>query len=63
MTRSANHAPEACGAVSLRSFADRVGLREQTLIRWARAGRILGARKHPLTKKCWIFPPAKILFP
>lgn len=61
--KSAHHAPEDCGAVSVRAFADRHGLREKTLLTWIRKGRILGAAKHPLTKKWWIFPPAKILYP
>jgi hypothetical protein len=62
-TPSQHHAPEDCGAVSLRAFAARLGLREARLLSWCRKGRILGARKHPLTKKWWIFPPAKILYP
>lgn len=49
--------------VSLRAFAESSGIREGQLLRYAKQGRILGARKHPLTKKWWIYPPAKLLFP
>jgi hypothetical protein len=47
--------------LSLRQFALRVGLPEKTVLRYIHAGRIFGARKHPLTKKWWIYPPAKLL--
>jgi hypothetical protein len=47
--------------VSLRMFASNVGISEDTALRYCRAGRIFGARKHPLTKKWWIYPPAKLL--
>lgn len=49
--------------VSLRAFAEQTGIREGQLLKYVRTGRILGARKHPLTKKWWIYPPAKLLFP
>lgn len=61
--KTAHHAPEDCGAVSVRTFAHRLGLREETIVKWCRLGRIFGARKHPLTKKWWIYPPAKIVHP
>lgn len=47
--------------VSLRKFADQLGVREQTLLKWCRAGKVIGARKHPLTKKWTIYPPAKLV--
>lgn len=47
--------------VSLRTFSERTGVSERSLLRYAKAGRIIGARKHPLTKKWWIYPPAKLL--
>lgn len=46
--------------VSLATFARMTGLSETQLQRYAKAGRIIGARKHPLTKKWWIYPPAKL---
>lgn len=60
---NAKHERPASGPVSVRAFAERIGLREATLIRWCRAGRIEGARRHPLTGKWWIHPPAKIVQP
>lgn len=47
--------------ISLRMFALNVGISERNALRYARCGRIFGARKHPLTKKWWIYPPAKLL--
>jgi predicted site-specific integrase-resolvase len=47
--------------LSLRQFAECLGVKETTLLTWCNKGRIFGARKHPLTKKWWIYPPAKIL--
>lgn len=44
--------------LSLRQFAELTGLREAQLQHYCRAGKIIGARKHPLTKKWWIYPPA-----
>ena len=46
--------------ISVRRFAARIGVPEIVLLRWCRAGKIIGARKHPLTKRWWIYPPAKI---
>jgi hypothetical protein len=61
--RTEHLAPEAVGALSARQFADRLGLSEALVVKYCRRGRIFGARKHPLTRKWWIFPPAKLLFP
>lgn len=47
--------------VSLTKFSHLTGVSEAQLLKYARAGRILGARKHPLTKKWWIYPPAKLI--
>lgn len=55
------HEPIPKGAVSVRTFAVRLGLNESTVLQYCRKGRIFGARKHPLTGKWWIFPPAKLL--
>lgn len=47
--------------VSLATFSHMTGVSEAQLLKYARAGRIVGARKHPLTKKWWIYPPAKLI--
>lgn len=47
--------------VSLATFSRTTGVSEKQLCKYAKAGRIIGARKHPLTKKWWIYPPAKLL--
>ena len=47
------------GGVSLSTYSRMTGLSEDRLQRLAKAGRIIGARKHPLTRKWWIYPPAK----
>lgn len=44
--------------LSLRQFAEQTGLTEHLLQHYCRSGKIIGARKHPLTKKWWIYPPA-----
>lgn len=49
------------GGMSLRAFAEQNGLSVQHIQKCAKAGRIVGARKNPLTKKWWIYPPAKLL--
>lgn len=46
--------------ITLRRFADQIGVSERVLLRWCRAGKVVGARKHPLTKKWTIYPPAKL---
>ena len=55
------HEPVAAGGVSLNALARRWGVSNTTLLKWVRAGRIDGARLHPLTRKWWIYPPAKLL--
>jgi len=47
--------------VSLYTFSQQTGISQDRLQRYAKAGRIIGARKHPLTRKWWIYPPAKLL--
>lgn len=49
------------GGMSLFTFSKLTGVSEGQLLKYARAGRIIGARKNPLTKKWWIYPPAKLL--
>lgn len=46
--------------ISLRQFAEQTGLREALLRTYCLKGKIIGARKHPLTKKWWVYPPAKL---
>lgn len=46
--------------ISLRRFAEQIGVSEGCLLRWCRAGKVVGARKHPLTKRWTIYPPAKL---
>lgn len=46
--------------VSLATFSWMTGIPEERLRKYAKAGRIVGARKNPLTKKWWIYPPAQI---
>jgi hypothetical protein len=43
------------------AFAESHGLSERYVVNLCRSGKIFGARKHPLTKKWWIYPPAKLL--
>jgi hypothetical protein len=59
----ADHAAPPNGAVSVNTFADRLGLSVGKIQHYCRIGRILGARQHPLTKRWWIYPPAKLLYP
>ena len=47
--------------ISLRRFAESLGITENVLRRYCLAGKVIGARKHPLTKKWWIYPPAKLV--
>lgn len=49
------------GAVSAAAFARSSGLSPEYVTRLCRQGRIFGARLHPLTRKWWIYPPAKLL--
>ena len=46
--------------ISLRRFAEKTGVSERLMTRWCRAGKVVGACKHPLTKKWTIYPPAKL---
>lgn len=47
--------------VSLATFSQMTGVSENQLRKYAKAGRIVGARKHSLTKKWWIYPPAQLI--
>lgn len=47
--------------VSIATFSLMTGVSVKRLLHYAKLGRIIGARKHPLTKKWWIYPPAKLL--
>lgn len=46
--------------ISVRRYAEQIGVDEKTILRWCRAGKIIGARKHALTHRWVIFPPAKL---
>jgi hypothetical protein len=47
--------------VPLTRLARLTGLSLRQLQLWASRGRIIGARKHPLTRKWWVYPPAKLV--
>lgn len=47
--------------VSLAKFSEMTGVSVKSLRRHCVAGRIIGARKHALTKKWWVYPPAKLI--
>jgi phage antirepressor YoqD-like protein len=46
--------------ISVRRFAEHLGISERCLLRWCRDGKVIGARKHPLTKRWVIYPPARL---
>jgi len=47
--------------LSVRQFAERLGISQDRVRKLISQQRIIGALKHPLTKKWMIFPPAKVL--
>ncbi len=46
--------------VSAQTFAEQAGISAKSVVEYCKAGRIVGARKHPLTGRWWIYPPAKL---
>lgn len=48
--------------IPLKRFAEKIGVSERCMLRWVKAGKVIGARKHVLTKKWVIYPPAKLAF-
>ena len=46
--------------MTLAAFALMTGIPIQRLRRYARTGRLVGARQNPLSKEWWIYPPAQI---
>lgn len=46
--------------ISIRRFAAQIGVSERCLLRWVKAGKVIGARKHVLTGRWVIYPPAKL---
>ena len=46
--------------MTLSAFALLTGIPTKRLLIYAKTGRLVGARKNPLTKKWWIYPPAQI---
>lgn len=59
--RSTNDLHQQQGGMSARDFAALHGLTGQQLKRLLKAGKVLGASRHPLSKHWWIYPPAKLL--
>lgn len=53
--------PVGKDGISASTFAYRHGLLPARVYLLCQRGRIIGARKHPLTKKWWIYPPAKLV--
>lgn len=49
------------GGMCLADFAKLSGKSAQQLQKLAQRGRIVGARKHAVTKKWWVYPPAQIV--
>jgi len=49
------------GGMSLEDFAKLKGKSASQLQRLAKKGRIVGARKHSITNKWWVYPPAQII--
>lgn len=49
------------GGMPLADFAKLHGRTPESLAKLAKRGRIVGARKHAVTKKWWVYPPAQIL--
>lgn len=47
--------------ITLKVFAERHGVSVGAMQEYCRAGKVFGARLHPLTKAWWIYPPAKLL--
>ena len=45
----------------LSTYAQLTGIPVKQLMAYIWHDRIYGARKHPLTKKWWVYPPAFIL--
>ncbi|MBI5439344.1 MAG: hypothetical protein HY936_10450 [Nitrosomonadales bacterium] len=57
---SANDFHQQDGGLSLQEFAAKEGISDSYLRRLIRCGLVLGASKHPLSKKWRIYPPARI---
>lgn len=47
--------------VSAQTFAESAGISVQSVLKYCKAGRIIGAQKHHLTGRWWIYPPAKLV--
>jgi hypothetical protein len=47
--------------LSVRQVAERLCFSWRKVEYLCRDGRIIGARKHPLTKKWWIYPPGIVM--
>lgn len=49
------------GSMTAQAFADQEGLSLKQVLTAARRGQLLGARQNPLSKRWWVYPPAKLL--
>ena len=49
--------------MSVADFAQRHGFCLSYALKLCRHGRVFGARQHPLTRRWWVYPPAKLLKP
>lgn len=49
------------GPWTVRQFAAKLGISEKRVLQLIQRQRVVGASKHPLTKKWLIHPPAKVL--
>lgn len=49
------------GGMSLEDFGKLCGKSIPQLQKLAQRGRIVGARKHAISKKWWVYPPAQII--
>jgi hypothetical protein len=61
MTSKLHHDGLGKMGLSANAFAERIGLSISHVKRLCTKGRIDGAKKHPITKNWWIYPPAKLL--
>jgi len=49
------------GAVSVRVFAERLGISEDLAASYCRKGLVRGARRDAMTSKWWVYPPATLI--
>lgn len=49
------------GGISAADLARRLNLTITTVNRWCEQGRIVGARRDPITWQWWMFPPGLLI--